>query len=130
MIELHYRRAWLGALWLLVLAIVAVSLIPDSVSTAVNGIDKLGHFLAYFLLALLGSAVVRADQVARVMLRSFLLGLALEAAQALLTTTRTAEWADIAANSAGVLAAWWLARRGLAGWAGRAEQRLSGRRHH
>lgn len=130
LIELHYRRLWRGVLWLAVLAIVAASLMPDAIGEAAGGIDKLGHFTAYLLLALLGSAVVTADEVRRVMLRTFLLGLALEAGQALLTTTRSAEWTDIAANTAGVLVAWWLVHGGLAGWAERAEQWFDRRRRH
>lgn len=129
-IELRYRRAWIGSVWLLVSGIAAASLLPDSVGTAAAGFDKLGHFFAYLLLALLGSAMVADDGIARVMARSFLLGVALEAAQALLTESRSAEWADVAANAAGVLAAWLLVRSGLAGWARRVEARFGGQPRH
>jgi VanZ family protein len=57
------------------------------------------------------------------------LGLAMEAAQALLTDTRIADWADVLANTTGILTAWWLIR-GRAGWALTVETWLAGLRRH
>jgi hypothetical protein len=45
----------------------------------------------------------------------------------LLTTHRVADFADLAANAGGILAAWLVAGRGRAGWGLRAVARLSGR---
>ena len=50
-------------------------------------------------------------------MRCLLLGAGLEAAQALLTDTRQADWADMAANAGGILCAWIIASGGRAGWA-------------
>jgi len=130
LLDLRYRRAWLGAVWLLVIAIVAASLWPTPVSAAEPGIDKLAHFAAYLLLAMLGAGIVAAGDVWRAMLRTFLLSLVLEAAQATLTASRSAEWADLAANAAGILTAWGLIAAGLAEWARRIEAWLTGRRDH
>jgi len=130
LLPLRYRRAWIGSVWLLILAIVAASLAPDVGPAAVAGYDKLGHFTAYFALALLGSGVVAVGVVPWVMARALLLGLVLEAAQALLTETRTADWADVLANTAGVLAAWCLVHGGRAGWAVGLEAWLAGLRRH
>ena len=44
-------------------------------------------------------------------------GAAIELLQGLLTSSRTADWADIVANGLGVLAAWAVAAVGGAGWA-------------
>lgn len=117
LLQLRHRRVWIGALWLLVLAIVLASLVPGPELPSDPGLDKIGHCGAYFLLALLGSGLVLRAGLPRVMLRTFLLGLALEVAQAYLTETRTADWFDVAANGAGVLIAWWIAHRGPEGWA-------------
>ncbi len=54
------------------------------------------------------------------MLKCFLLGATLELAQALLTDNRVADLADLAANAAGILAAWLIAGQGRAGWGLRA----------
>ena len=129
MLALRYRWAWIGATWLLVLIIVAGSLEPDVGSAPVAGFDKIGHFSAYFALTFLGSAVVTIDRVPWVLARAMLLGLAMEAAQALFTKTRTADWTDVLANTAGVMTAWWLVRR-RAGWALLAEAWFDSLRRH
>ena len=130
MLELRYRWLWLGSIWLLVLIVIVASLLPFTVTGTQGGADKLLHFLSYLLLALFGAGIVEAERIPVVMARVFVLGLALEAAQAFLTATRSAEWADVIANTAGVLVAWWLCRRGLAGWARHAEAWLDRRRQH
>ncbi len=129
MLQLRYRRAWIASILLLVLAIVAASLLPQTGFEAVPGSDKIGHFAAYFALTLLGSAVVTSKRLPWVVVRTIVLGLAMEAAQALLTDSRIADWADVLANTGGVLAAWWLAR-GRTGWAVAAEAWLGSLRRH
>ena len=118
----------MGSIWVLVLIVIAASLLPFTVTGTQGGVDKLGHFLGYLLLALFGAGVVDAERIPVVLARVFFLGLALEAAQTLLTETRSAEWSDVIANTAGVLVAWWLCRHGFAGWARRAEAWLDRRR--
>jgi VanZ family protein len=55
---------------------------------------------------------------------AFLLGAAVEAAQALLTETRQGDVLDLVANATGVLVALAIAYLGLGGWAQRAERWL------
>jgi VanZ family protein len=97
-------RLWLGVWifgWLLCVVLSLTSPIqlggpPDS--------DKLGHFLAYFTLsawAVLLFKTRRAQILAAVSL--ILLGLAMELAQATLTTTRLGDPRDALANTLGVL---------------------------
>ena len=110
------RRAWIAAIVVLVAAIVAASLapqLPDAVDTIS---DKAWHFLAYLVLALAGSAIATPERLWRTMLRCFLLGAVLELAQGAFTAARSPEWADLAANTAGVAVAWLIAGRGRAGW--------------
>ncbi|MDH4260922.1 MAG: VanZ family protein [Gammaproteobacteria bacterium] len=120
LLQLRYRRAWITSIWLLVLAIIVASLLPQSALKAIAGIDKVEHFVAYFALTLLSSAVVTDKGLPWVVVRTIALGLAMEVAQALLTDSRIADWVDVLANTGGVLAAWWLVR-GRAGWAVAAE---------
>jgi VanZ family protein len=129
LLQLRYRRAWISSIWLLVLVIVVASLAPARTMLGVDHLDKLGHFAAYFTLTLLGAGIVARAAVPRVIVWAILLGLAMEAAQALFTDTRTADWADALANTTGVLTAWWLVRR-RAGWALAAEAWLAGLRRH
>lgn len=121
------RRLWIAAILAVAGLIVIASLSPRPVVPAASFSDKYSHFLAYFLLALLGSGIATPARLWRVMARCFLFGAALEAAQALLTTHRVADFADLAANAGGILAAWLVAGQGRAGWGLRAVARLSGR---
>lgn len=128
-LQLRYRWAWIGAMWFLALLIVAGSLAPVFGPALMPGFDKIEHFSAYFALTILGSAVATSEGMPWVVARAMLLGLAMEAAQALFTKTRSADWADVLANTAGVMTAWWLVRR-RAGWALLAEAWLDSLRRH
>lgn len=114
------RRAWLAAIVVLAGAIVAASLAPQLPESVDTFSDKAWHFLAYLALALAGSAITTPERLWRTMLRSFLLGAALELAQGALTATRIPDWSDLAANSAGIAVAWLIAGWGRAGWGLRA----------
>ena len=129
MLELRYRRTWIALVWLLGVLIIVASLVPAGEMLGTGHFDKLWHFAAYFTLTLLCSGIVARATVAWVSVWVILLGLALEAAQALFTETRTADWADALANTIGVLTASWLVR-GRVGWALAAEAWLAGRRRH
>lgn len=122
------RRLWIATILMLVALIIAASLSPRPVVPNESLSDKTAHFLAYFSLALLGSGIASPSGLWRTMLRCFLLGAALEIAQALLTDHRVADFADLAANIAGIGAAWLIAGQGRAGWGLRAGEWLSERR--
>ncbi len=100
-------RWWLGLGWLFVLAVVYVSLTPAPPTLGVEGEDKLGHFLSYLLLILWFTQLY--------MRRAHLwwafgligLGVGLEFAQGM-TAYRSFEYADMLANSSGVLMGWLL----------------------
>ena len=128
MSESTLRRLWIVAIVVLVIAIIYSSLTPRPVVSSESFSDKMAHFLAYFTLALLGSGIASPARLWRTMLRCFLLGATLEAAQALLTEHRVADVADLAANAAGIAMAWLIAGQGRAGWGLRAAAWLSERR--
>lgn len=120
MTESRFRHLWIAAIVVVAGLIVAASLTPVPALPIDTGADKIGHYFAYLVLALLASGIVVPDRLWRAMLRCFFLGLALEAAQAFMTDHRVAEWADLLANAAGILTAWLIAAGGRAGWGPRA----------
>lgn len=102
---LRRPRLWVG-MWCCAIALVVLfSLVPAFLLPEVpSGGDKLEHFLAYFLLA---AAAVQLFATRRALLRAGLglvaLGVALEIAQGLLTSTRQMDAHDALANALGVL---------------------------
>ena len=106
-------RLWLGVWifgWLLC---IGLSLLPQPpVSIDVPESDKLGHFLAYALLAAWAIWIYEAPRAQRRALVALcLLGAAIEVAQGTLTSHRMMDWRDALADFAGVLLGGWLARR-------------------
>jgi VanZ family protein len=96
----------LGAWWCAIALVVLFSLAPAFLLPQVPaGGDKAEHFLAYFVLA---AAAVQLFATRGALLRAGVglvaLGVALEVAQALLTSTRQMDVQDALANTLGVLA--------------------------
>lgn len=103
---LRRPRLWLGAWWCAIALVVLFSLAPAFLLPQVpTGGDKAEHFLAYFVLA---AAAVQLFAARGALLWSgaglVALGIALEVAQALLTSTRQTDVHDALANTLGVLA--------------------------
>ena len=102
---LRHRNAWL-ALWLLgVTVLVIVCLLPSADLPKLHVSDKLEHALAFGLLA--GSAVQLFERWRALLLVGLgllALGIGIEFAQALFTTTRAMEAADVVADSIGIVA--------------------------
>ena len=103
---LRRPRLWLGAWWCGIALVVLLSLAPAFLLPQVPaGGDKAEHFLAYFILA---AAAVQLFAMRGALLRAgtglVALGIALEIAQALLTSTRQMDVHDALANTLGVLA--------------------------
>ena len=110
--EFMRPRLWLGLWcfgWLLCIALslMAAPPIPD-----VPEGDKMGHFLAYALLAAWAVWIFRDTRGhRRAALALLALGVAIEIAQGTLTSNRTMDARDALADAAGILAGWWLALR-------------------
>ena len=110
----RFRRPalWLG-LWLFgwVLCVALSLMHPPSLGVDVPNGDKIGHFLAYGLLAAWAVWLFpsrRAQIAAAVSLVA--LGIAMEFAQGALTTDRMTDWRDAVADAIGVAVGMWLAR--------------------
>lgn len=120
-VVLARRELWLTLGWVLVLAVIYLSLTPKPPSPDISQIDKAGHLLAYAALMGWWSQIERRH--CRLALLFVLMGLALEIAQSF-TDYRQGDVFDMAANTLGVGLGWlsvrlapdWLRRldRGLA----------------
>lgn len=114
------RKAWLVLGWLWVAVLAYVSLMPDPPQPVrfLNA-DKLEHALAYCLLMLWFCQVyVRRTQRLFAATLLVAMGIAMEFLQGM-TGYRSFEYADMLANSTGVMLGWMWARTGL-GHIGRA----------
>ena len=127
MLPLARPGLWLAGAAVIFLGIVLGSLMPGALVGPVGGFDKLGHFGAYLLLTLWLAGIVERRCYFWAGLAALLLGAGLELAQGAFTTSREADWADVAANATGVGAALALALIGAGGWASRAEAWLGWR---
>lgn len=104
----RWARIRIIAFWWFAALVVAGSLAPAAHIPESGLPDKIGHALAYGILTVLGLCAYPRHTLA-VVAGVFGLGAALEGLQQL-TPTRTFEWADIAANSVGILLGLALAR--------------------
>lgn len=100
----RFQQAWLVLGWLMVLAIGLGSLWPTMPSAAAAFSDKLLHFGAYAGLAFVFAGALGHQRWLRIGLGLLLLGVAVELLQHYLTSTRSGEWSDLAANIGGVSA--------------------------
>jgi len=127
MLPLARPGLWLAGAAAICLGIVLGSLMPGALVGPVGGFDKLGHLVAYLLLTLWLAGIVERRYYFQVGLAALLLGAGLELAQGVFTTSREADWADVAANATGVGTALALALIGAGGWASHAEAWLGWR---
>ena len=122
---LHYRVCWQAIGLLLLLAVMALSLLPISQPLPVSGGDRIGHLLAYGVLMYWWGMVQPASRLHWLLMLAGL-GLALEGIQGLLPH-RYLEWQDAVANLTGVLTGLVLLHTPLAGLLGRLDTRLRNR---
>lgn len=99
-------RLWLEAGWLLVAAIVFLSLTPAPPDLGVDQGDKIGHFAAYGLTTLWFAQVYTArHQRVRLVIGMVVMGIAMEYAQRA-TGYRSFEVADMLADATGAGLGW------------------------
>jgi len=122
-LPLRFPKLWTAFAWSLTAAVIIGSLVPSPVLSAIPVRDKLLHAVAYLVLMVSFAGFYRRSLYPTVAALLLALGVSLELLQGL-TDTRSADWRDMAMNSAGVAAglvlSWWL----LGGWCQRIERRL------
>jgi VanZ family protein len=106
------RTLWIAIGWLLVLAVVYLSLTPAPPTIDVPAGDKIGHALAYGLLMWWFLQLYAAARRPLIAVALIALGVGLEFAQKL-TETRSFEYLDMAADAAGVGLGWLLGETAL-----------------
>ena len=115
--HLRFEKLWLTLGWSLIIIVILLSLSPSPPSVIQSALfnDKLGHSIAYFVLMAWFAQIYHTPQQRLVYMTSFLLlGGLLEILQALSGETRQGDWADMLANSIGVLLAWQLIKNRFA----------------
>lgn len=123
-IALRWHLRWLTAGWVMVVAVVLLSLTPNlPLKVSVSNIDKLEHALAYgVLMAWFGGLSPRAAH-GWVALGLLALGAVIEVAQGL-SGYRSADHWDLLADAIGIAFGWLLARHAAREGFAWAERRL------
>jgi len=123
-LTLRYPYVWLSLGWMLVIGVIVGSLLPgpiiQEITPTIN--DKVEHFSAYFALMVWFAGLYPRAKHARVAGALLFLGIALEVLQGTVTTTRTFDLFDFAADAVGIAVALALAHWFLEGWCQRLEQ--------
>ena len=124
------RWLWLGRLGIAVIVVGSLVPMPDVPSPIEHG-DKLEHLLGYFgITAWYAQLVPDRRRLALYALGFLALGVAIELLQGL-TSWRSADWNDLAADAVGVAAGWAVAltplRRALSWYEGRTTRAHTGR---
>ncbi len=107
-VVLRYTQWWLAIGIILIVALIIASLmpVPTVMTTFPAHTDKLEHLVAYFVLMGWFVQIYHLPaQRLRLALFFIILGLLLEVLQGV-SGIRQADWADMVANSLGVLLAW------------------------
>lgn len=102
---LHSRTIWLTVSWLWLLTVIILSLIaiPKSVDIAIPYLDKVEHVFSYFVLMFLFSQCYTQKKTRVIYAIGFILvGIILEVLQGF-TVVRKFEYADMIANTSGVV---------------------------
>ncbi len=124
MLPLRFPHVWLSVGWLLVIVVILGSLLPGPVIREITPPlnDKFEHFSAYFALMIWFGGLYPRVKYLRIAGALLLLGIALDVLQGTMTTTRSFELLDIAADAIGIAVALALASWLLEGWCQRLER--------
>lgn len=118
---LRHPRTWLVLGWLMILAVIALSLMPGQKLPATGVSDKFQHGAAYALLALWFAGIYPRSRYWLIAVGLLLLGVGIEFAQGAMSFGREADLRDVVANGGGIAAGLGLAWLWLGGWARRVE---------
>lgn len=128
MLPLQYARYWRIASILMLIIVLVATMAPAAwfLGDKVGALewfvhaDKWLHGVTFLILALWFSGQYRAQSYWRVAVGLMAFGFLIELCQ-LMISYRTADWIDIGANTAGIIAGLAVASAGLGGWCLRVE---------
>ena len=103
--RLQYKKSWLGFFWVLIFGVFLTGLLPGNEFPAappIPHLDKIAHFLIYFLLAFVLEQIFVAKPKA-LFIKAFAIGLVIETLQTQVPF-RSFEAADLLANALGAFA--------------------------
>ena len=124
---MKHPKLWI-AIWVaMILAVVVGSMMParDVPIDMAHGMDKVVHFLGYFVLSAYAAMIFRkAGHMRYAVLFLVMLGGVIEIAQGFLTHSRSADFHDFVVNAFGVLAGYLTRRTPLANLLSSIETRL------
>ncbi len=126
MLSLRYARLWRLADALLLMLVLVAALLPSMlwpVRIDVDlgiGVDKLGHAVVFFCLAIWFAGQYRTAALWRVAVGLMAFGLLIEICQSVVGY-RSAEWLDVAADAVGIALGIGVALLGAGGWSQRVE---------
>lgn len=130
MLELRYARAWRVASITLLLGVLAATLMPaiwfDSSRIHLANADKWSHMMAFLVLTVWFAGLYRRRSYWRLALGLLAFGALIEICQGA-AGHRSAEWLDLAADAAGIVAGLGVAWIGAGGWCQRIETWLAAR---
>lgn len=115
MLPLRYGRAWLTTGCLILLAGLAVALLPGSTVMPIGISDKLLHASAFAGFMLWFSGIFEPRYALQLALALIAYGALIEGLQ-FFTGTRTAEVGDLGADAVGILLGWAVGAAGLRHW--------------
>ena len=136
MLPVRYARRWQVASLFFLLLVLAAALMPavwfwDDRLTALRwfaSIDKWLHGATFLALSVWFTGLYRKQSYWKIGLGLLLFGLGIEACQRMVSY-RTADWFDVGADAAGIIAGLVIGVVGVGGWCLRAEERLAKRQH-
>ena len=135
MLPLRHARLWQTASLTILFMVLAAALMPavwfwDDRFKALSwfqGVDKWLHGVTFLLLSIWFTGQYRKRSYWRIALGLLAFGLIIEACQRMVTY-RTADWLDVGADAAGIMAGLLVGAAGIGGWCLRAEARFGKRR--
>ena len=133
MLPLRYAARWRMAGLVILALVLLASLTPvfwffpdrGGFVSWFDNVDKWFHGIAFVLLAIWFAGQYRPRSYWRIAIGLLAFGVLIEACQGMVTY-RSAEWLDIAANTAGIAVGLALALAGLGGWSLWVESRIAG----
>jgi len=130
MLPLQYPGRWRAANWLLLSSVFLLAIVPAIWATDAmpgwTGLDKWLHGLTFAVLALWMTGQYARDSYGWILLGLALYGALIEVGQSMIPY-RSAEWGDLAADLAGLLAGMLVALFATGGWSLHAENWLKNR---